>query len=117
MNKSKLFLAALIACGTSASFEAGAQEFKPQVWLNPGLLSYHFDRNKDYREQNWGLGGEYVFRRAHALTLGSNMNSESQRSKYLGYEWRPLHWQPGGVNVSPGVAVSLIDGYPNMNNK
>src|SRR4051812_21705382 len=98
MNKSKLFLCTVLACSAVASLEAVAQEFKPQVWANAGLLSYHFDRSRDHREQNWGLGAEYIFRRDHGLMLGTYVNSESQHSKYLGYEWRPLHWQPGGVN-------------------
>jgi hypothetical protein len=117
MNKSKLFLSALAACSVAISLEAGAQEFKPQVWVNPGLFSYHFDRDKDYREKNWGVGAEYVFRPNHAAMIGTVINSENHRSRYLGYQWRPLHWQPYGVDVHAGVALSVVDGYPTMNNK
>jgi hypothetical protein len=114
MCKSKLLIGALLGCVASTVF---AQEFKPKLWLNPGLLSYHFDRNKNYREQNWGIGGEYVFAPNHAAMMGTFLNSESHRSHYIGYQWRPLHWQPGGLRVSAGLGVSFIDGYPNMNNK
>jgi hypothetical protein len=53
----------------------------------------------------------------HALIAGIYKNSESETSKYVGYEWRPLHWQAAGANVSAGLAASLMDGYPSMNNK
>ena len=117
MNKSKPFLGALAACCAMFAPVADAQEFKPQAWLNPGLFSYHFDRDKDYKETNLGIGGEYLFARNHAAMLGIYSNSEGHRSKYIGYQWRPWHWQVRGFTVSPGIGVSLIDGYPNMNSK
>jgi hypothetical protein len=109
------FLAVLGCCATLAC-PAGAQENAPQVWVNGGLLSYHFNRNKDYRERNWGVGAEAILATDHAVILGTYLNSENRRSDYLGYQWRPLHWQSQGVDVSAGVALSLIDGYPTMNN-
>jgi hypothetical protein len=123
MIKSKLFLGALLGCaGAFCASTAGAQqlniaEFKPRVWINAGLRSYHFDRQKDYRESNWGLGGEYVFKPNHVAMIGTFINSENHRSRYVGYQWRPLHWQPYGVNVSAGVSVSAINGYPSMSDK
>jgi hypothetical protein len=115
--KNPLPFLAVLGCCAALACPAKAQESAPQIWVNGGLLSYHFDRNKDYRERNWGLGAEVIFAPDHALTLGTFLNSENQRSHYLGYEWRPLHWQPWDVNVSAGVAFSLIDGYPTMNNE
>jgi hypothetical protein len=115
MKNPTSFLAALGCCAALA-FPAKAQESAPQVWVNGGLLSYHFNRNNDYREKNWGLGAEAVLALDHAVILGTYLNSENRRSDYLGYQWRPLHWQPLGVDVSAGVALSLIDGYPTMNN-
>jgi hypothetical protein len=118
MEKSKLFLGTLAACWTMTfASVASGQEFKRQAWINPGLLSYHFDRNKDYKETNLGLGGEYVFAPDHAAMLGVFSNSEGHRSKYAGYQWRPMHWQTHGLQVSAGAGISLIDGYPTMNNK
>jgi hypothetical protein len=115
MKNPTSFLAALGCCAALA-FPAKAQESAPQVWVNGGLLSYHFNRNNDYREKNWGLGAEAVLAPDHAVILGTYLNSENRRSDYLGYQWRPLHWQPLGVDVSAGVALSLIDGYPTTNN-
>jgi hypothetical protein len=116
MKNPTSFLAALCCCAALA-FPAKAQENAPQVWVNGGLLSYHFNRNNDYREKNWGLGAEAVLAPDHAVILGTYLNSENRRSDYLGYQWRPLHWQPLGVDVSAGVALSLIDGYPTTNNE
>ncbi len=116
MTNPTSFLAALGCCAALA-FPASAQESSPQVWINGGLLSYHFDRNKNYRERNWGLGAEAIIAPDHALLLGTYLNSENGRSYYAGYQWRPLHWQPYGLNVSAGLAVSAIDGYPTMNNR
>ena len=116
MIKSMCFLAALAAAG-ACSQKVSAQEYKRELWVNPGFISYHFDRSKHYRDFNYGLGAEYMLAPNHALIAGIYENSESQTSKYAGYEWRPLHWQPSGVNVSAGLAVSLMDGYPSMNNK
>lgn len=96
---------------------APAQEFKRELWINPGLLSYHFDRGKHYRDFNYGAGAEMLLSPDHALIAGIYQNSEDRTSKYLGYEWRPLHWQPSGLRVSAGVALSLIDGYPSENNR
>lgn len=112
----KRFARMLAACAGLACAQAGAQEFKPEVWVNPGLFSYHLERDRGYRERNWGLGAEYVFRRDHALMAGRVLNSENQRTSYLGYQWRPFHWAPGGAHVHAGLAVALLDGYPAMNN-
>src|SRR5437773_151483 len=101
MRNSKWFLA-LLAGGSLALSGSGAaaQEHDTQVWVNAGLLSYHFDRNKNYNETNLGLGGEALLAPDHALMAGFYKNSEREHSRYFGYQWRPLHWQPGGVNVS-----------------
>jgi hypothetical protein len=44
------------------------------------------------------------------------LNSENERSHYAGYQWRPLHWQPFGLDTSAGLAITAIDGYPTTNN-
>ena len=88
----------------------------PQVWINPGLYSYHFDRNKGYRDNNIGIGAEVAVRNDHVLLAGSFINSDGARTHYGGYEWRPLHWQPAGLNVSAGIIVSAFDGYPRYHN-
>ena len=84
----------------------------PQVWLNPGIFSYHFDRTKDLREDNVGFGAEVVLHDDHSLLAGSIINSDRRRSRYGAYHWRPLHWRIAGLRVSAGLAVGVFDGYP-----
>ena len=88
----------------------------PHVWLNPGSYSFHFDRNKDLREDNTGLGAELTLAENHVLAAGSFINSNRRRSHYGAYYWRPLHWRPAGINVHAGIAVGAFDGYPNYRN-
>lgn len=118
MTCSKLLLSAALGLAAASPDVATAEQARsPEVWVNGGLLSYHFQRDRGYRERNWGLGVEAVLTPDHALMLGTYLNSENERSRYAGYQWRPLHWQPGGVRVSAGVAASLVDGYPTMNDR
>ena len=87
-----------------------------EVWLNPGFHSFHFDRDKNFRENNLGLGAEVLFRPRHAVAAGSFINSDRARSHYLAYEWRPLEWQPAGMRLTTNVVVGAFDGYPHYRN-
>jgi hypothetical protein len=106
--------AVLLAGSVAAGETAGA--FETQVWINPGIYSYHFDRNKNLRDDNIGLGGEVLFADDHAAMAGTFINSNRQRSHYAAYLWRPLHWTIAGTHVSAGVAAGAFDGYPNYKN-
>lgn len=106
--------ALLLLCAAARGAEAADPQPPAQVWLNPGLYSYHFDRDADLRENNAGLGMEVLVARDHTLMAGTFINSEGERTRYGAYQWRPLHWRPAGVNVSAGVAVGAFDGYPRM---
>ncbi len=97
-----------------AGADAAGAEFSPQVWLNAGFFSYHFDRSQDLRENNVGFGAEVLVAPDHALMAGSFINSNRARSHYAAYQWRPLHWEPAGINVSAGIVVGAFNGYPNM---
>lgn len=85
----------------------------PQVWLNPGIYSYHFDTDKDLRNNNIGFGAEVMLANEHVLMAGSFINSNRARTHYAGYEWRPLHWKFSGVDVGAGIMIGAFDGYPN----
>lgn len=114
--KSNKFLAllALLLAGTAAlPCRAGENPpFRTEIWINGGVLSYHFERDKDYREQNWGFGAEALLAPRHVVLAGQYLNSENARSHYLGYEYRPYIRYPGGVRVSFGIAFAAVDGYP-----
>ena len=108
----------MAACTALFAIESGAQQnadgVSAQVWLNPGSFTYHFDRDKNLREDNTGFGAELKLTEDHVLAAGSFTNSNRQRSDYGAYLWRPLHWQPyDGVKVYAGIALGAFDGYPN----
>ncbi len=97
----------------SAQDKDVSQEFSPRVWISPGIYSYHFDRSKDLRDDNWGLSAEVALAPNHAVIGGNYLNSNGERTHYGGYEWRPLHWQVAGLDVAAGIAIGAFDGYPN----
>ena len=97
---------------TLSSVSAADPEFSPRVWINPGIYSRHFDRSTHFREDNIGLGAEILFAPDHALMGGTFINSQRARTRYGAYQWRPLHWQRAGIDVSAGVIVGAFDGYP-----
>jgi len=101
--------------GVSGAFAADAEHSR-QVWLNPGFLSWHFERDLDLRGTNWGVGVEVVLTPDHAVMAGKFINSDGDRSHYAAYQWRPLHWQPWGIDISAGIALGAFDGYQNVNN-
>jgi hypothetical protein len=104
-----------VLVGLSSAYAADTEPSR-QVWLNPGFFSWHFDRTQDFREDNWGVGVEVVLAPDHAVMAGNYINSDRERSRYAGYQWRPLHWQPYSIDVSAGIALGVFDGYPKMNN-
>ena len=111
-------MALLCAAGYAATAQAGAtpQQSWPQLWLNPGIYSQHFDSDKGLRNNNIGFGAEVLLNNDHGLMAGSFINSNRARTHYATYQWRPLHWRFSGVDVSAGIAVGAFDGYPNYRN-
>ena len=104
---------------SSVSFASGAEIFsviepKPisELWLNPGLYSYHFQKNKGLSNSNFGLGGEYRYSTVNSVTLGIFENSVRQSSRYAGWYWQPL----GLGSIRFGAVAGAIDGYPKMRN-
>lgn len=83
-----------------------------QVWINPGVYSYHFNRNAGYRNDNVGFGAEVLVARDHGFMAGSFINSDRERSHFAAYEWRPLHGAIDTVGVGGGIAFAAFDGYP-----
>lgn len=81
-----------------------------ELWLNPGLYSYHFRKNKGLNDQNFGFGGEYRYSTVSSVTLGAFDNSVHQTSHYAGWYWQPVSLGP----VRLGAVMGALDGYPNM---
>ena len=107
----------LALCLGIFAFTASAQDTRassfPQVWLNAGVYSYHFDTEKDLRNNNIGFGAEVALNNNHELLGGTYINSNDGRTYYAAYQWRPLHWDVGGVHVGGGIIIGAFDGYPN----
>jgi hypothetical protein len=106
---------ALLHLAVLSSAHAEEARTSPQVWINPGFVSWHFDRGKDFREDNWGVGVEVVLVPEHAVMAGTFINSDGEHTRYVAYQWRPLRWRPYGVDVSAGIALGAFDGYPRVN--
>lgn len=82
------------------------------LWVSPGLFSYHFDRNAGYRELNWGFGVQSDVSEDWSVLAGNFINSDYARSNYAGLAWQPLSWHA----VKIGAVVGAFDGYPAMRN-
>lgn len=105
------FLACLTLCGIAWNAH-GAGPAPHEIWINPGVYALHFDRDKDLRDSNIGVGIELVKGTHHAFSAGTFINSNNHRSRHAAYAWRPLHWNLAGLGVFAGVAFGAFDGYP-----
>jgi hypothetical protein len=85
---------------------------KSEVWIDPGLYSYHYDREKDLNSTNYGFGIEYKYSSVASLTAGSFKNSNYRQSNYIGAYWQPISIGP----VNLGVVAGGFNGYSNRNN-
>ncbi|MDD2915203.1 MAG: hypothetical protein PHP70_07785 [Gallionella sp.] len=83
-----------------------------EIWINAGFYSYHFQKDKGFNNQNWGLGGEYRYSTANSIVVGSSHNSVRRTSHYVGWHWHPLALGP----VHFGVVAGGVNGYPGANN-
>ena len=116
----KLFfcLAALGALGTSAIAVADdviqiiQPESKSQVWVNPGMVSYHFQTNQNLNGGNWGAGVEYRFNTVASLTAGRFYNSDRAHSNYAGMYYQPIAIGP----IKIGAVIGGFNGYSSTNN-
>ncbi len=86
-------------------------EAKNEWWINPGFVSYHFDRSAGYNNANWGLGAEYRFSTVASVTAGRFYNSDRYYSNYAGVYWQPLAVGP----IQVGAVFGGFNGYPQTN--
>ena len=107
-----LVLAAILGIAPAAAAEPGEPGL--QIWVNPGMFSHHEKDDREYRKKNYGFGVEAFFTPRHGILAGSILNSNDERSRYLGYHWRPLQLPLGGLRLSGGLAFALIDGYSDV---
>lgn len=113
--------AAIIAAGLfclSAQAESSNPfdliEAKPisEIWINPGIYSYHWQRDLGLNDNNYGFGVDYRFSTVVSFTAGEFYNSNRVDSKYAGFYYQPFAIGP----VRLGAAVGGFNGYPNYKN-
>ena len=85
-------------------------ESRNQLWLNPGMVSHHFQ--KGYNNGNWGFGAEYRFANVASVTAGRFYNSDRAYSNYAGVYWAPIGIGPFNF----GLVAGGFNGYPKTNN-
>jgi hypothetical protein len=87
-------------------------EKKSELWLNPGMYSYHYDKSQSFNNNNLGFGFEYRYSSVSSVTVGTFKNSDSTQSNYAGIYWQPLALGP----VNLGVVAGGFNGYQSSNN-
>ncbi len=85
---------------------------KSQLWVNAGMVSQHFDQEKNFNNGNWGAGLEYRFNTVASLTAGRFYNSDRAYSNYAGMYYQPIAIGP----IKIGAVIGGFNGYPNTNN-
>ena len=89
-------------------------EAKPvsEVWINPGMYAYHFQKDQNLNNNNWGIGLEYRFSTVASATIGNFKNSDHAQSYYAGFYYQPVKFGP----VKLGVVAGAFNGYESTNN-
>jgi hypothetical protein len=85
---------------------------KSQLWINPGMVSYHFQQDKNFNNGNWGGGLEYRFNTVASITAGRFYNSDRAYSNYAGVYYQPI--AIGSIKI--GAVVGGFNGYTQTNN-
>ena len=85
---------------------------KAEVWVNPGFYSYHFQKDQNLNNNNWGVGLEYRFNTVASATIGNFKNSDNDRSSYAGIYYQPIAIGP----IKLGVVAGGFNGYQSTNN-
>lgn len=84
---------------------------KNQLWVNPGMVSYHFQQDKNLNGGNWGAGLEYRFSTVASVTTGRFYNSDRAYSNYAGVYYQPVAIGP----IKIGAVFGGFNGYPQTN--
>lgn len=85
---------------------------KSALWINLGMYSYHFQRDQNLNNNNFGIGVEYRFNSIASVTLGNFKNSDNGHSSYVGIYYQPITMGP----IKLGAVVGGFNGYQSTNN-
>ncbi len=113
-------VSALLVSNAATADQASNNDFfqivKPQsqsqLWINPGMVSYHFQKDQNLNNGNWGAGLEYRFNTVASLTAGRFYNSDRDYSNYAGMYYQPIALGP----IKVGAVIGGFNGYPTTNN-
>ena len=90
----KFFLPIFLLIFSGPSYSNLIEVIKPEIkntlWLNAGMYSYHFDKEKELNNNNIGFGAEYAFSTVASVTGGTFKNSDDMHSSYLGFYYHPI---------------------------
>ncbi len=92
-------------------FSIAKHEAQSELWLNPGMFSYHFDRERSFNSRNIGFGAEYRFSSVASFTIGTYNNSYHESSNYIGAYWQPILLGP----FKFGAVAGGFNGYSKTN--
>lgn len=91
------------------------QAIPSKNWLQTGFMSYHLDRKqtheRNFREQNYGIGIEHKLSENSSISAGYYRNSIDKDSFYAAYAYQPLKVGP----VKVGAMAGVVTGY-HLNN-
>ena len=101
-----------LAAELSNPFVIIEPENKSELWINPGMATYHFQQDKNFNGANWGAGLEYRFNTVASVTAGRFYNSDRDYSNYAGVYYQPIAIGP----IKIGAVIGGFSGYPAANN-
>ena len=87
-------------------------EYQNELWINPGMATYHFQQDRNFNGANWGTGLEYRFNTVASITAGRFYNSDRDYSNYAGVYYQPIALGP----IKIGAVIGGFSGYPAANN-
>jgi hypothetical protein len=106
------FISPVSAYESNAWIEVIEPKAKSELWINPGMYSYHFQKDQNLNNNNWGVGLEYRFNTVASVTLGNFKNSDNGHSSYAGIYYQPIAIGP----IRLGVVAGGFNGYQSTNN-
>ncbi len=99
-------------CAVPLAWANEAPATASNVWVNVGGISTHFNRDRNYNENNVGAGVEIQLQPDLAWIAGAFSNSVHRTTAYTGVNWQPYtlgEWKLG-------AAIGVMNGYPGTAN-
>jgi outer membrane scaffolding protein for murein synthesis (MipA/OmpV family) len=82
-----------------------------ETWIVGTVASYHYSGDKNYEQQNFGIGVEHSLSGSVRSAAGYYRNSNRRDSLYVGLAWSPLQYGIAEGKLKLGFAALLVSGY------